>query len=442
MFNIPCDEILNKLPIGELDQEIDGFMSSITELLPDERLKRVVSLATKGILAGQTPVVTGMAQSVSRLDTDTWPAAKRIYRFLESKRFSHRTLRKGLYRQGQQIVERENPSYLVVAIDPVNFEKPYTKESEGVSTVRKSTPPDLFGKARLTPGYPAITATVVNTRVPATTYENWFSYKTEDFVSENREIYRAIRTTRWLYPGLTVRYVGDAGLDDQKIFAWAEKYGGQFIIRACHLNRIVQVYNARLDRWETEKLQGLVETVPFEATFQVAFTHAGKTRVATIQMGWLKVRLPDTQQVLWVLVAADRAKNRTLVLLTNVPLDSIQQAKQVYDDWRLRTRIEHGYRFDQEQGLDVEDLRVRTLERMRRLFTLVLAAAQFVFYVMDAWPATAILWLRQLGGKLGIVSDRDGPYLLLQGLSAVLQAVATLTLLAINPFPHKDFSYG
>ena len=102
MFNIPCDEILDKLPTDKIDQEIDEFMSTIMERLPDERLKRVVSLATKGILAGQTPVVTGMAQSVSRLDTDTWPAAKRIYRFLENKRFSHRTLRKGLYHQGQQ----------------------------------------------------------------------------------------------------------------------------------------------------------------------------------------------------------------------------------------------------------------------------------------------------------------------------------------------------
>ena len=34
--------------------------------------------------------------------------------------------------------------------------------------------------------------------------------------------------------------------------------------------------------------------------------------------------------------------------------------------------IEHGYRFDQEQGLDVEDIRVQTMQRMRRLFALVL----------------------------------------------------------------------
>jgi hypothetical protein len=442
MFNIAPDDILNKLPADELDQELEKFLATITELLSDKRLRRVVIMTIKGILAGQTPVITGIAQSVSRLDTDVWPASKRIYRFCDNRRFSHRTLRKGLYRQGQRIVHCEQPAYLVAAIDPVNFEKAYTKQLEGVSTVYKSTPPDLSGRARLTPGFPAITATVVNTRVPATTYANWFSYKTPDFISENREIHRAIRTTRWLYPAYEIRFVGDAGLDDRKIFGWIEKYAGRFIIRASHLERLVEVYNERLDRWETEHLRDLVSTVPFTAAYQVAFTHAGKTRMATIQMGWLKLRLPETHQGLWALVAEDSSQGRTLVLLTNIPINVIRQAKQVYDDWRLRTRIEHGYRFDQEQGLDVEDIRVHTLERMRRIFILVLAAAQFIFYLMDAWPPRAILWLRELGGKLGIVSDRDGPYILLKGLAAVLQTVATVTYLALKPFPHEDFSYG
>ena len=50
-----------------------------------------------------------------------------------------------------------------MALAPVNFEKPYTQKLEGVSTVYKKTPPNLQGEARLAQGYPAITATVVNT---------------------------------------------------------------------------------------------------------------------------------------------------------------------------------------------------------------------------------------------------------------------------------------
>jgi hypothetical protein len=354
-----------------------------------------------------------------------------------NQRFNHHQLYKGLYRVGQRTVREEHPDYLVVALDPVNFEKPYTKRLEGVSTVYKSTPPNLQGEARLAHGYPAMTATVVNTRVPAISYANWFSYQTAAFLSQNREIQRSIRTTRWVFPSQKLRFVMDSGGDDQKLFAFLQP--NEFIITATHLERLVEVYNPRLKRWETEHLGDLVACVPWQVTCQAIFQHAGRSRLAKIKLGWFKIRLPDTHQKLWVLVATDDLEKRTLTLLTNIPIRTQRMAQEIYNDWRFRGRIEHGYRFDQEQGLDVEDVRVRTLERMRRIFALVLLAAQFVFHLSQHWPPKAVFWLRKLGGKLGLPSDRDGPYLLLRGLSAVYQTVATLSWAAIQPFPHHLF---
>ncbi len=59
----------------------------------------------------------------------------------------------------------------------------------------------------------------MNSKVPVTSYANWFSYKTVDFISQNREIEQAFETTHRLYSGYKVRFVGDSGLDDQKMFA-------------------------------------------------------------------------------------------------------------------------------------------------------------------------------------------------------------------------------
>ncbi|MCA1599724.1 MAG: transposase, partial [Chloroflexi bacterium] len=388
MESVLIHDLLDKLPVPELEHSLTAFLTPLLHLLPDRRLQRVVPLAVRGILAGETPVITAMAQSVARTDCAPWPAAKRIYRLLKNPRVPPRVLTTGLYHLARATVAREQPDYLVVALDPVNFEKPYTHALPGVSTVRKSTPPTLDGKARLTRGYPAITATVVNTRVPATTYANWFSY-TVDFRSENWELKRALRITRAVFPHHRLRFVGDSGLDDQKLFAWIEAVDGEFVIRAKHLERIVEVANPRLQRWEAEQLQDLVDTVPFATKWEVAFQHAGKTRQATVKVGWLHLRLPATQQALWAVVAEEYDREdqavRTLVLLTNVAVTSERAARAVYEDWRLRGRIEHGYRFTQEQGLDVEDMRVQTLARMRRLFALVLVAAQFVFQVMETW---------------------------------------------------------
>jgi len=199
MLNIALSETLAKLPVAELRASIEDFVEPMTENLPDKRLLEVVNQSVQSILATETPVIAAMSRSVSRVEADCWAAAKRVYRFLENERFNHHLLFKGLYRMAQKTVQEENPNYVVVAIDPVNFEKPYTSKLEGVSTVYKSTPPNLDGEKRLAKGYPAITASVVNTRVPGICYANWFSYKTADFISQNREFQRAIRTTRWVH---------------------------------------------------------------------------------------------------------------------------------------------------------------------------------------------------------------------------------------------------
>lgn len=439
MTTIAVSDMLDQLPLAEVQASLREYLAPMMEVLPDKRLGRVVPLAVQGILGSESPVVTQMAQTVARTESGVWPAAKRIYRLLQNDRFTHSDLGKGLYTISHANVARDELERLVVAIDPVNFEKPYTEALEGVSTVYKSTPPDNQGQARLTRGYPSITATVVNTRIPATVYANWFSYTT-GFVSENVEIQRAIDATEERFADYVRRYVLDSAFDDRRWFAALDDQ--EFAIRASHLERLVEVYNERLDRWETEALGDLVDVVPFTHTFLVRFSHARQTRVATIQLGWFQIRLPDTHQPMWVIVAHEERIDRTLVLLTNVPLHSVDDVRAVYNDWRLRSCVEHGYRFDQEQGLDVEDMRVQTLERMKRLFLLVLAAAQFIFYLIDTWPEPAVRWLRSLGGKLHLKNDLDGPYLLLRGLAALLQTVATLTHAAVHPFPHHLFTYG
>jgi hypothetical protein len=207
-------------------------------------------------------------------------------------------------------------------------------------------------------------------------------------------------------------------------------------------DRQVEVYNERLNRWEPELLDDLTATVPLPLTLQATFTHARKTRTVDIQLGWLKIRLPETQQVLWVLVAHDPDLDREVVLITNVPIHAARHAQTVYTQWRFRPQIEHTYRFDQEDGLDAEDVQVRTLERMRRIFVLILLAALFVYHIDHLWPQPMVLWLRRLGGKLGHISDLDGPYILLAGIRAVFLTRATLLFAAHHPFPREGVTCG
>lgn len=441
MDSIPQDGLLGNLPTAELLSEISAFLEPVVVHLPDERFRKTCRLAMQGIVSGQSPMITQMARGAKRQQLTIWAMSKRIYRFVHSKRFTHRALLKGLYGIAQRAVARYNPSHLVVALDPVNFETAYTRKSEGVSTVLKSTPPGEYGKKRLTSGYPAITAAIVNLPEPVITYANWFSYKTADFVSENRELYRAIRITRALFPQTKLRFVGDSGLDDQKVFDWVKQVRAEFIIRSSH-DRRIEVYNDRLDRWENELLSDLVVTVPIPLKVKVTFTTARRKRVVDKKLGWLKIRLLDTHQVLWALVIHDPNTSKDIVLLTNIPIQSDEDALLVLSEWRRRPQIEHTYRFDQEDGLNIEDMRVRTVERMRRVFVLVLLATLFIYHVAQTWPQPALYWIRCLGGKLGLSSDRDGPYVLLAGIRAVFVTHATLAFAHLHPFPRAPGTCG
>jgi|GEM_PF-3550316 len=245
-MTIALSAILAKFPIEPIQTTIRNHIWLLLCSLPDKRLGRVAERLILGILGGQTPVITEIAQQSAKDEGETWAVAKSIYRWLENKRFQSSDLFSSLYQIGQQIVTAEQPEYLVVAVDPVNFEKPYAEKIEGVSVVHKATAPALDGKARLTHGYPAITATIVNTKVPVTSYANWFSYITADFISQNKEIEQAFEQTCLLYPNYKIRFVGDSSLDDQKMFAQVanlqEEFFFAFVTWSALLKSITSVW--------------------------------------------------------------------------------------------------------------------------------------------------------------------------------------------------------
>ena len=117
MMNITLDAILAKLPIEKLKETIEVHILPFLQILPDKRLWAVVVQMILGILGSQTPVITEMAGSNSKREGSTWALAKRIYRLLHNERVATDDFYEGLYASGKQVVESEDPEYLVVAVD-------------------------------------------------------------------------------------------------------------------------------------------------------------------------------------------------------------------------------------------------------------------------------------------------------------------------------------
>src|SRR4051795_3380974 len=113
--SLAIEAVLDKLPVAQLDETLSDFIAPFAAVLPDARLRQVVPLAVRGIVAGESPIVTAMAQSVARGSMEeekkkkkkkkkknaVWAAAKRIYRFLGNPRLSVDLLQEGLYERAR-----------------------------------------------------------------------------------------------------------------------------------------------------------------------------------------------------------------------------------------------------------------------------------------------------------------------------------------------------
>ncbi len=417
--------------------DLKKYLAPYRAVVKDARFADGLDELVAGMLGAGSPHMTKAAGSAPGQVKAPFSLAKRFYRLMSSQNYSHADWLKALQDDARALLEQHQPSQVVVALDMVNFEQVYASQVEGISTVHKTTPPGPDGKARLTSGFPTVLCEVVNLPQPAIAYAHFFSYTTPDFLSQNREVQRAIRETVSVTTGYPVCFVTDSEWDDQAMFAYfAAQPETTFIVRAKY-NRRLQVYNERLDRWEDDYLWDLRDSMAGRVCRTTEFHHAGQTRVGRSTLDWLQARFAPNEPSYWAVIIETDLFDTPLVLWTNRVVTDAEQALAAYVDWQRRPTSEHLHRFIQEAGLLVEDMQLEPLESKRRLFLLILAAALFVLRLPEMWEPSLITWVRQLASAIvGTAMDRDGFYLLLYGVTAVLTTLATLHAAAVrHPFP-------
>jgi hypothetical protein len=154
---VSIDEALDRFKTlsDSLLNELNTFLDPFAAVLPDARFRESLRQFVPGMLAAGSPHITKAAAHAPE-GGDAENLAERIYRLLDSDRYGHADWLKCLYADAQQVVAEATPERLLVALDPVSpstgsgrrFEKPYAEAIEGLSTVRKSTPPAPCPTAR------------------------------------------------------------------------------------------------------------------------------------------------------------------------------------------------------------------------------------------------------------------------------------------------------
>jgi len=419
----PVDASFDALFLGELRQ----FQQRFESIFPDQRLFKVFGQLLKGVIAAGVPIIARIAAAVIQSNDPRWAfhVAKRYYRWLKNKRFRHQDLLKPAYELTRELFQSAKGEYVLVVLDFSNLEKPYGYEFEKLCTLKATgRRPGPRLRKGLVPGYNQLLALAMARDRVGLTCARTISYVNEDFVSLNREIFRAIRYSHIILPGHKLRFVCDSEFDDEKTFDFIVDLEEEFVFRLCH-NRTLLVGKKR----QKVLLEDLIPTIRRPIRFDSYFRIGGRWRKCQVNLGYLKVYLPGHEQPYWLVVSEVPTLREIWILLTNVPIRSVKQAKEIWFNYRRRWGIEQEFRFIKKEGLRIEDFKVLGLENIRRLVNVVLLAALLILNGQLVFPKEALRILLRLGGKLGLKSEKDGPYLLLRGLSKVFACLATLALL-------------
>lgn len=247
-------------------------------------------------------------------------------------------------------------------------------------------------------------------------YADLYSSTAPDFVSENDEIMRALRTVEAAASGRGI-WVIDRGGDRGELFdeLVPRATGRRFVIRLRGDRHLLAAAGKR-------SAVELARDCPLPYATAVWKEESKRERAMTLQYGFRRVRLPaHPGEPLWLVVVRGLG-DEPLMLLTNV---AVRRNRAVLwwlvEAYLTRWRIEETIRFT-KQSYRLEDIRVRSYQRLRNLVVLTCAALLFTCTVLGSRMKLRILAqhvLRAARRVFGIPDFRY--YALSDGLAALLR---------------------
>jgi hypothetical protein len=205
-------------------------------------------------------------------------------------------------------------------------------------------------------------------------YGELYSSQAKDFVSENREILRALGKVSGAVGEKGV-WVIDRGGDRGKLYEELIPHGLRFIVRQMGDRHLLLG-----PRRELALQVALDGPLPYQT--EIVREVKGQEQVFHLSYGFRAVRLPDYPKTPLFLVVVQGLGETPLMLLTNLPMRRNWRVLWwVVSAYLTRWRVEETIRFG-KQSYQVEDIRVLTYERLRNLIVLVLAAMFFTAVIL------------------------------------------------------------
>ena len=138
-------------------------------------------------------------------------------------------------------------------------------------------------------------------------------------------------------------------------------------------------------QWIPIQAHQLAEQTPTPHRFYKLVKRKGKPSLRITQIGWVKVRLPGREENLTLVVSRLAGCDKPLMLLTNLPVENLKDAKRVLRYYIRRWECEEAIRFLKSQ-VNLEKIRTFRWCAIRRLVLLSVLVMIYLGWIVEGHP--------------------------------------------------------
>jgi hypothetical protein len=362
-----------KALMESISSNLHDFLKKIGNNLsvPDKKFLRD---STIGLLRCGKPIVCQMARHLPNQRTKFLSRLDRLEAHLVKDRDFDNKIKAEVPEFWLPFIQDDTP----IILDLSDIAKPFAKKMDYLATVRDGSTGELVNGYWLVKLYASLSR-----KNPVPVLLEPFSHEEPYNPGQNPVVLAAVHKIFELTNNRGVLVV-DRGFDAGVMLEdWLDnKY--RFVARLVGKRHLLRFYSGS-GQWLPIRAQQLAEQTPTPHRFHKLVKRHGKPALRITQIGWMKVRLPGRAEDLTLVVSRLAGVDKPMMLLTNLPVENLKDAKRVLRFYIRRWECEEGIRFLKSR-VNLEKIRTFRWSAIHRLVLLAVLVMIYLGWLVEAHP--------------------------------------------------------
>jgi Transposase DDE domain len=364
--------------IESISSNLHSFLKKIGKnlSLPDKKFLRDGFV---GLLRAGQPIVCQMARHLPNQRTKFISRLDRLDQHLLKNSDFDNNVKEALPKVWLLYFQDDTP----IILDLSDLAKPLAKKMDYLATVRDGSTGKLVNGYWLLELYASLSR-----KNPVPILLEPFSHEEPYSPGQNPVVLKAVHKIFELTGNRGVLVV-DRGFDAGVMFEdWLDnkyRFVARLVGKRYLLRFSVDFEQSNNGQWIPIQARQLAEQTPTPHHFYKLINRKGKSAFRITQIGWVKVRLPGREQNLTLVVSRLAGCQTPLMLLTNLPVENLKDAKRVLCYYVRRWECEEGIRFLKSR-VNLEKIRTFRWCAIRRLVLLAVLVMIYLGWIVEAHP--------------------------------------------------------